>query len=175
MQVSATTTTAAAAARAGQRARARGFTMVELLAYLGIFTSLTATMIGAELSARRINRNEATILDAMYEVDRVFAAVAEDCDRATGVEVPLAPRHELNFTGASKYEYRAGKLLRDGKEISTNVHNVQFIQTDPKDHPRLVRVQVRYVKRLGRDDEFDRTYERTFFIRNLEGARNAGF
>ena len=169
----------------------RGFTLVELIAYLGIFTTLTATMVGAELSARKMNRAEATTLEAMYTVDRIFRAIEEDCDRATRVTVQPAPKRVLEFTvpdqdgqlRTSTYksvaegegagaDHGRGKLYRDGKVMAFDVHHVSFFH-DPE-HPRLVKVQVHFERSWGASDEFHRGYERTFLIRNLEGDIRGG-
>lgn len=158
---------------ARRRAGERGFTMVELIAYLGIFTSLTATMVGAELAARKLNRAEATVLEAMYTVDRVFGAIAEDCDRATGVYCPPAPKHEVSFTGGSTFSAKDGVVTRDGKPLGTELHHVRFFQPDPARHPRLLTVEVTYQRTWG-TDSFARRYERTFLVRNLEGDYRGG-
>lgn len=160
--------------RRGRRARQSGFTLIELLAYLAIFTSFTGTVVGVEIVARKMNRIEATTLEAMDQVDGLFEAIATDCEKASGVRAETGTRKELVFTGGGSYVARGGEVLRDGRAVARSVHHVGFFRPDPAKHPRLVRVSVQFRRDWGPNESFERLYERTFLVRNLEGDGRGG-
>lgn len=168
-------------AMGGPRARAqRGMTMVELITYTGIFTVFTGTIVGAELAARRLHRNEAMTLQALHEADRLFAAIAEDCDRATGIVATGGPRATFQGPGGDVRYVLAGNgaLMRKDPErtatLATDAGAISFGRPDPRKHPRLLRVWATFRRPLDRGETFERTYERTFLIRNLAGYGNGG-
>ena len=148
--------------------RLRGFTLVELLAYLAIFTVMTGTIVGAELSARRLNRAEAATLEAIYEIDRLFAAIAEECDKATSVRLDAPGK--AAFAGGSTFAARDGHVERDAFWLTSHVKELSFTQPDAASHPRLLHVRVKILRTWGPKDSFERTYERTFRMRNLAPA-----
>jgi type II secretory pathway pseudopilin PulG len=163
-----------AAARAGAE---RGFTMVELLAYLAILVAVTGTLVGAEVGARRMNRTEGTLLEALGQADRAFALLSEDCDRATGVEArTVKGRAELELLGPGgvKWIAKDGELLRGKGLVASFAEEVRFERPDAARHPRLLRVSLTFRRRLSKDDVFERTYERSFLIRNLDGDGRGG-
>jgi hypothetical protein len=156
-----------------RRPNERGFTMVELLAYLSIFTMFLGTVAGAEVAARRMNKVEGATLHAVYEVDRLFAFIAEDCDHATGVAMVGVPakgsRQELIFRNGATYIAKGGEVLRNKRLVATDVHDVVFSRPDPVKYPRLLQARLTYRQNLADGQTFERTFERTFRIRNLEG------
>lgn len=151
-----------------------GFTLVELLAYLSIFTVFTGTIVGAEMSARRLNRAEAATLEAMYEIDRLFSAVADDCDKATGIKMDTPGK--VSFIGGSTYTALEGQgnVKRDDFWLASNVAKAEFSRPDAANHPRLLHVKVVFRRSWGPTDSFERTYERTFRIRNLGAEARSG-
>lgn len=167
----------AAAGGAARRTRERGFTMVELIAYLAIFTTVTGTLIGAEMAARRMNRNEGTQLEALGQADRAFSLLAEDCDRAVGVAVASVKSHrELQLLGpdAVKWVAKDGELLRGKSLVASFVDEVEWSQPDAAKHPRLLKVKLVFRRKFPGQDSFERTYERSFLLRNLDGDGRGG-
>lgn len=151
-----------------------GFTLVELLCYLALFASFTVGLVGAEVMAGRINRAEAALLRTLGEVDRLFAELAVDCDRATDVAPAVAGAGEVKLAGAAAtYAIDAGKgtISRNGGPVVGDVVTARF-ECDAKS-PRLLRVSLR-VRQGGREDAFDRSFERAFFMPNAGAAAAAG-
>ncbi len=161
--------------RVGAR-RDDGFTLVELLAYLTVFISLTGTIVGAEVFARKLNRSESATLEAMYEADRLFAALAEDCDRATRVHFAADRTGDLVLqfgdAGGATYAMREGEVVRDGKRLSRGT--VEFSRPGADKHPRLVKARLAFKRAWGPNEWFERAYERTFLVRNLGGDGRGG-
>src|SRR5207237_2639839 len=135
----------------------------------------TGTIVGAEMSARRLNRAEAATLEAMYEIDRLFAAIADDCDKATGVKLDVPGK--AAFIGGSTYSAVEGQgnVKRDDFWLASSVAKAEFTRPDATNHPKLLHVKVLFKRSWGASDSFERTYERTFRIRNLgaEAARGS--
>jgi len=159
------------------RSRQGGFTMVELLAYLVIFVALTGALMGAEVAARRMNRNEGVHLEALGQADRAFSLLSLDCDRAVGLAIgDVKGRKELILLGpdAVKWIAKDGELLRGTSLIGTFIEEVAFERPDAAKHPRLLTVRLTFARRLVGKDEFRRTYERSFLIRNLDGDGRGG-
>lgn len=150
-------------------AREQGFTLIEVLTYLALFTFFTGTIVASEVLARRINRNESALLSAVEGIDRLFARLADDADAATEVAPAIAGAGDIRFEGAATYTIDAGRnaILRDGKALVSNVVSARF-ERDPA-RPRLLRVTVR-LRRDDGPDAFDRTYERIFYLPGVRGA-----
>jgi hypothetical protein len=74
-------------ASARRRARARGFTLVELVTYLALVTAALTTMGGIELAASRAAFLERALLAINQEQDAALSAFAEDVARASSVAV----------------------------------------------------------------------------------------
>jgi prepilin-type N-terminal cleavage/methylation domain-containing protein len=156
-----------------RKARAsRGFTLIELLAYLAIFTAVSGTIVEAELSARRMHKYEGVTLETIYKMDRLFASIAEDCDRASGVSVEQDGR-ELRFAGGSSYVLKGGEIARDGKPVAKDIREIGFTRP-PEPRSRLLFVKIHVARDLGNGELFERRYERTFLLRNLEGDGRGG-
>src|SRR5205807_8454846 len=115
--------------RAARRAAESGFTLIELLAYLAIFSAVSGTIVEAELAARRMHRWESAGLDAMYQADRFFASVAEDCDRSTGVSIEQGGR-ELRFAHGSSWVFDGTDIKKDGSTAARGVGDVGFTRPD---------------------------------------------
>ncbi|GIW72563.1 MAG: hypothetical protein KatS3mg102_2105 [Planctomycetota bacterium] len=97
-----------------RRAAGAGFTLVELLGYLGLLSVMTVVMLGAEAAARRVHRYEDGHVRVLQQVQRAFGQLAADLAVATAVAV--AGEDRLSLQGGPRYERRGatGELVRDG-------------------------------------------------------------
>lgn len=142
-----------------------GFTLIEVLTYLALFTFFMASLVGAEVLASRVNKGESAIVEALAEVDRLFARLAEDCDRASDVSRDLVQSGEVVLSGAAVYAIDPARrtILRDGVRLMGDVAAARF-ERDPKS-PRLLKVSVR-VRAGPHGEPIDRTFERSFYLPN---------
>ena len=159
----------------------RGFTLVELLLYLALFALVSGTIVGSQIFAERVNRTEGALVQALGQIDTLFAAIAADCDRATDVRPSLAGSGEVRLEGAATYEIvpTRAEILRDGRPLVSHAVSVRFERD--ADHPELLRVRVQIARGAGAPEarpsaeKFERTFLRTFFVRNAMGGGGAAY
>ena len=61
-----------------------GFTLVELMCYLGLLGAMMVLMIGAEATAGRMHALEGRKLEVLQQADRVLETIRRDAAWASG-------------------------------------------------------------------------------------------
>jgi type II secretory pathway component PulJ len=108
--------------------RRRGFTLVELLAYLGLFTTLTVVMLGAEVSASRMHGYEGAAIETLQQAHRAFEALRRDLAWAVRAEAPEAGGLRLAGAEAWRLRRRDGALVALGREVAAGQEAKQRFQ-----------------------------------------------
>ncbi len=152
--------------------REGGFTLVEAVVYLALFGTLSATIVAADILARRLHRVQGAQIEALLAAETFFAALAADCDRAVafarpgeagGAEraaAPAALRIE-RASGVAEYALDAarGVVLRNGRPVAHGVAALRF-DHDPS-RPGLLRAEI-VLRRGAGPDAVEQRLRRSF-------------
>lgn len=106
----------------------RGFTIVELLAYLALFTALTLAMLGIEMNATRVHRYENAHLRTLAQVDHLVTRMTDDLWSQTDPPVieegarvlfgnGVSYEHDVDTMSLWRSEGGNRKLLSSGVEV----------------------------------------------------------
>ena len=113
---------------------ANGFTLVELLVFMGIFSILIVVLTQIFLSALNVQLETQATSSVQQDGRYILARLAYDINRAKNITEPATPgtsSHQLQLTiGGSNYKYAAiGNLLRLTVDTDTPVQLNSFQTT----------------------------------------------
>jgi hypothetical protein len=172
--------------------RARGFTLIELVTYLGLLTAGLTTIAGIQLAASRAAFLEWALIDLHAEQDLALARFAEDVTLATKADLEDEPERPLEPGRRSALVVRRadGKTVRWGTaadakgaqrftralqgtpdESYPHIEGWRFTIDRAEGRAPFVKVELSLAYRKGNEQVVKRRFERVVQPRAWELAR----